>query len=142
MKALNTANDICRKCRQNLETMQCISAVRLAQAQGDDTHRHSQITNIVHKELATNCGQSNRPSTLYHKYEPHIMMENSNCRLYRLWSIATNRTVHNIRPDVVVLDKTNKQTNTLNRRGKSQQSQLSQHHHREATEVYRLETGL
>jgi hypothetical protein len=78
---LNTTGDICRKCWENLETVQHISSSCHALAQGDYTH-HNQVANIIYEELAIKCGLSKgRPMTNY-KYEAQSMLENSNFKLY------------------------------------------------------------
>jgi hypothetical protein len=52
LKDLNITNDICRKCREELETIQRITDACHALVQGGDTHCHSQVVNTVHQELA------------------------------------------------------------------------------------------
>jgi hypothetical protein len=44
---LNTTGNICRKCWENLETIQHITSLCHALAQGDYTH-HSQVATIVY----------------------------------------------------------------------------------------------
>ena len=51
-------------------------------AQGNYTHRHSQVANIVHQGLAIRCGQSKVPPVPYHKYEQQSVLENSHYKLY------------------------------------------------------------
>jgi len=107
---LNTTDDIYRKCRQKLETIQRITGGCRAQAH-DDTHRHSQIANIVHKELATKCGLPNGPPMQYYKYEPQTVMANSNCKLYMTGPKQQNE--QSVTSDRFLLDlttQTNKHT--------------------------------
>ena len=52
-----------------------------ALAQDDYILRHSQVANIVHKELVIKCGLSKEPPIPYYKYEPHYVLENSNYKL-------------------------------------------------------------
>jgi hypothetical protein len=53
-----------------------------ALAQGDYTHRHNQVANIVHQELALKRGLSNGPPMLCYKYEPQSVLENIiNCTM-------------------------------------------------------------
>jgi hypothetical protein len=42
----------------------------------------------------------------YYKYEPQSVLENSSYELYYDRSIRTDRTIHNNRPYIVILDKT------------------------------------
>jgi hypothetical protein len=53
-----------------------------ALAQDDYIHRHSQVANIVHKELVIKRGLSKEPPIPYCKYEPQSVLENSDYRLY------------------------------------------------------------
>ena len=52
LKDPDTNKEICRKCQQKLETIQHITVAFRALAQDDYTHRHSQVANTVHQELA------------------------------------------------------------------------------------------
>ena len=56
-KDLNITNDICRKCWEKWETIPHITGACHALAPGDFTHCYSQVTNIVHKEMAIKCGK-------------------------------------------------------------------------------------
>jgi hypothetical protein len=78
---LNTTGDICRKCWENLETVQHITSSWHALAHADYTH-HIQVANIVYGELAIKCGLSKGWPMTYYKYEPQSMLENSNYKLY------------------------------------------------------------
>jgi len=57
-------------------TAHTASACR-ALAQGDYTHRQHQVATIVHLDLAIECGLSKGPPTLYYKYGPQSVLENS-----------------------------------------------------------------
>jgi hypothetical protein len=46
---------------------------------------------------------------LHYKYEPQSVLENSHYKLYYGRFIITDRTIHNNRPDIVILDKTIKE---------------------------------
>jgi predicted amidophosphoribosyltransferase len=78
LKDQNITNNICRKCREKLETIQIITGACHAPAQGDYTHCHNEVANIVHPELAIKCGLSKKPPMPYYKYEPQSVLENSN----------------------------------------------------------------
>jgi hypothetical protein len=45
----------------------------------------------------------------YYKYEPQSIIGNSNYNLYYRRSIITDRTIHNNRPDIIILDNTIKE---------------------------------
>ena len=61
-------------------------------------HRHSQVANVVHQELAIKCGLSKGPLMPFYKYEPQSVLENSDCKLYSDRSIITGRTIHTTGP--------------------------------------------
>lgn len=77
-----------------------------APAQGDFTHRHCGVANIVHRELAIKCGLSHGPPMLDYKFEPQSLLEQSNCKPHCDRSSITDQTAHNNRPQIVTLDKT------------------------------------
>jgi hypothetical protein len=106
-------NAICRKCRETSETIRHVTGACYAIAQGDYIYRHNQVANIVHQELAIKCGLLKGPSTPYYKYDPQSVLENSNYKLYYDMSIITLRTIHNNRPDIVIVDKTIKEAHLI-----------------------------
>ena len=63
--------DICIKFREKSEKIQHITGARRGLAQSHYSHRHSQVANTVHQELAIKCALSNRPPIPYYKYELH-----------------------------------------------------------------------
>jgi hypothetical protein len=58
LKDPNITNDTCGKCQGKSETIQHITGACCALTEGDYTHRHSPVANIVPQELATSCGLS------------------------------------------------------------------------------------
>ena len=65
---------------------------------------------LVNQELADKCGLSKGPSMLCYKCEPQSVSENSRYKPYYDRPIITDRSIANNRPDVVVFDKTIKET--------------------------------
>ena len=49
------------------------------------------------------------PYSPHNKYEPHVALENDSCILYWDRSALTDKTVPFNRPDITLVDKTNKQ---------------------------------
>jgi len=74
---------------------------------------------------------------LHYKHESQPVVDNSSYKLYYDRSIITHQTIHSDRPDTVILDK-NYQRSLLNTSSNSSQSQPSEHHYQESSEVYRL----
>jgi len=70
LKDMNITNDICRKFRKKLETIQHITLAPHALAQDDYSHCHNQVTNIFHQELAIKFRLLKAPPMSYYKCEP------------------------------------------------------------------------
>ncbi|XP_052748657.1 uncharacterized protein LOC128200179 [Galleria mellonella] len=100
-------SDICRKCNSCPETIQHITGACKAIVQTDFKHRHDQVANIIHQKLAyqNNFITSIQP---YYKYKPESVLENSTAKLYFDRAILTDRTIHYNRPDITLINKTNK----------------------------------
>jgi len=58
-------------------TIQHITGACRSLTQGNHTHRHKKVANIVHQALAINCGLSKEKATPYYKYHPKSILENS-----------------------------------------------------------------
>jgi len=98
-------------------------------------HRHNQVANTVTQELAMKCELSKEPPMSY-KYDPQPVLQNATYMYYDRF-IITDRSVHNNKPDIIILHSTT--TAAYSTDVAIPQSQPSQHHHREAPEVRRLE---
>ena len=72
---------------------------------GNDTHRHNQVANTVHQEMANSCELPKGPSIPRCKYAPQSMLEKSNYKLYYYRYVLTYPIICNYRPDTAVLDK-------------------------------------
>lgn len=66
---------------------------------------HNQAVNNVHQEFANKCGLLKEISTPYCKYEPQSELGNSCCTLYQGRSFTSDRTVHNYRSNIFMLNK-------------------------------------
>lgn len=104
VKSVQAADDRCRKCREQSETIQHITGGCSALAQSDYLYRHNQVANIVHQELAFKCNLV-KDKLPYYKYKPSPVLESASFTLYYDRSIITDRAVHNNRPDIVLLSK-------------------------------------
>ena len=58
---------------------------------------HYQVANSVQQGLAIKCGLA----MSRFEYEPLSVLQKSNCKLHCIWSIVTDRTVHNDKPHTV-----------------------------------------
>ena len=90
------------------ETIQHITGSCKAIVQTDYKHRHDQVASIVHQKLALKYSLIPTPSVPYYKYSPETILENTSHKLYFDRAILTDRTVHYNRPDITLIDKTNK----------------------------------
>ncbi|PZC82879.1 hypothetical protein B5X24_HaOG209322 [Helicoverpa armigera] len=103
----NLNNDICRKCNSAAETIQHITGACKSIAQTDYKHRHDQVANVIHQKLAHQYKLINS-IVPYYKYIPETVLESPTTKLYFDRAILTDRTVHFNRPDITLIDKTNK----------------------------------
>nr|XP_049697160.1 uncharacterized protein LOC126054692 [Helicoverpa armigera] len=103
----NLTNDSCRKCNSSPETIQHITGACKSIAQTDYKHRHDQVANVIHQKLAHQYKLIDS-IVPYYKYNPETVLENSTTKLYFDRAILTDRTIHFNRPDVTLIDKTNK----------------------------------
>ena len=72
-RAWNITNGTCRRCWEKSETVPYISGTCYVLAQGNCTHCHNQVANMIHQELAIKCGLS--------KGKQHCIIE-MNYKLY------------------------------------------------------------
>lgn len=100
-------SDSCRKCLSAPETIQHVTGACKTIAQTDYKHRHDQIANIIHQQLATQYKLIGETQP-YYKYNPEIVLENLSTKLYYDRAILTDRTIHYNRPDITLVDKINK----------------------------------
>lgn len=103
-------DDKCRKCNTQPETIQHITGACLTLTQTDYTHRHNQLANIIHQQLALKHKLIQNTNTPYYNYKPQTVLENDSCKLYYDRAILTDRTIHYNRPDITLQDKNNKVT--------------------------------
>ncbi|KAK4883006.1 hypothetical protein RN001_006325 [Aquatica leii] len=83
--------DTCRKCHQYPETIEHITGGCKLLAGTDYTDRHNTAAKIIHQELA-------------------LKYENENCKLYWDRTLHTDKTIICNRPDITLLNKTQKHT--------------------------------
>ena len=96
--------DICRACHQPGESLRHIISGCSRLANGEYLHRHNQVARIIHQQLALkyNLVEAEVP---YYRYMPESVLENGHVTLYWDRSIITDRTVVANKPDIVVIDR-------------------------------------
>lgn len=110
IKDKNITDDKCRKCHVHSETIQHITGACPNLSQTDYTHRHNQIVNIIHKNIASKFKLIVDNHTPYYKYTPNKILENTTHKMYYDRAILTDKTIHCNRPDITLVDKLNKIT--------------------------------
>ncbi|MBF2463456.1 hypothetical protein ICI39_14075, partial [Listeria welshimeri] len=101
--------DICRACHSPGESIRHIISGCSRLANGEYLHRHNQVAKIIHQQLALRYGlvESEVP---YYRYVPDPVLENGRVTLYWDRSIITDRTVAANKPDIVVIDRSERRT--------------------------------
>ena len=108
LKDPNTQDDRCRKCQKSPETIQHIINACPLLTQNDYTHRHNQVAYYIHQKLAIIHKLIQTDVKPYYQYLPKPVLESSTWRMYFDRAILTDKTIHCNRPDITLLDKTNK----------------------------------
>ena len=105
----NTVTDKCRRCNIDSETIQHITSGCRLLAHTDYLHRHNQIANIIHQQLALD-NKLITARTPYYKYTPDSVLENETHKLYYDRAVLTDRERPNNRPDIILTNKRDKTT--------------------------------
>ena len=126
--------DACRLCGSSSETIQRLIASRPKPAQNTYKHRHYQVAkflpsvlphvqnqpkilintnmtrwpNFFHQELAKHLHLLKKPYSPYYKYEPQVVLENDNYKLYCGLNLSTDKTFVFNRLDTTLVANTKK----------------------------------
>lgn len=92
----------------NVENVKHITSACSSLAQTDYTHRHNQISHIVHQKLAIKHKLISGKVVPYYQYAPKPVLESQSHKIYFDRAILTDKTIHNNRPDITMIDKINK----------------------------------
>jgi hypothetical protein len=95
--------DLCRQCQKESETIQHITGA-CSQLVSTAYKRHDQVCKIIHQKLAYKYGLLNKTMP-YCKYIPNTILENEIIKFYWDRSLITDKTIHNNRPDMALVDK-------------------------------------
>jgi hypothetical protein len=108
---LNQPNidELCRRCGQEPETIQHITAACEQLAPTEYVQRDDSVTKVIHQKLAEGVELIEDKSP-YYKYTPANALENDNFKLYWNRSIITDKTIPSNRPDVTVMNKKKRRT--------------------------------
>ncbi|XP_044745135.1 uncharacterized protein LOC123306999 [Coccinella septempunctata] len=108
----NIPTDKCRKCSQALETIQHITSSCSILAPREYTHRHNAMAKVFHQAIANKTGLLTTVKKI-HEYVPKPLLENSSVKIYWDERILTDRMIPHNRPDIVVIDKTNRKATII-----------------------------
>lgn len=112
IKDTNTQDDRCRKCHQQAETINHITSGCKLLAGTDYTDRHNIAAKIIHQELAIKHNLITQ-RTPYYKYIPETILEDKTIKLYWDTTLHTDRTISHNRPDITLINKTDRTTYLL-----------------------------
>lgn len=100
----NIPSDSCRLCGDKTESIQHISGGCSIIAPKEYTNRHNDIAKIIHSHL---CLKHNilKNSIPYYKYQPENIGESDSVKIYWDTMLITDRRVLHNKPDIVVIDK-------------------------------------
>ncbi|XP_063825313.1 uncharacterized protein LOC135074861 [Ostrinia nubilalis] len=101
--------DICRACHRPGESLRHIISGCSHLANGEYLHRHNLVARIIHQQLALQYGLLESESP-YYQYQPVPVLENGHALLYWDRSIITDRTIVCNKPDIVVVDRSQRRT--------------------------------
>ena len=109
LKDSTLTTDLCRRCNIHTESIDHITSGCKLLASTDYTDRHNNIGKIIHMNLINTLGLANITNP-YYKYTPQTVIENKDFKIYWDNPILTDKTIVANRPDIVLIDKTNKKT--------------------------------
>lgn len=100
-------NDVCRKCLSKSETIEHVIAGCSALSEIAYLGRHNQVAKIIHSQLARKYHLIEN-STPYYRYLPQAVLESKDYLLYWDRPIRTDKSVDFNRPDILLIEKSNK----------------------------------
>jgi hypothetical protein len=97
------ADPTCRMCHQFPETIQHIVCGCPKLAKSEYQLRHDRMGKVIHWALARKWGFD--VAEKYFEHTPVAVLENENCKILWDFSIRTDRTIKNQRPDLTLVNK-------------------------------------
>jgi hypothetical protein len=106
LKQPNT-DELCKRCGNESETIQHITAACEQLAPTEYVKRHDGLAKVIHQKLAE-AAQLIEDKSPYYKYTPSNVLDNDNFKLYWNRSILTDKTIPFNRPDITFMNKKTK----------------------------------
>ena len=100
--------DKCRKCGNIGESIEHIMAGCPTLSESAYLGRHNQVAKLIHQHLALRHELIEKNTPPYYKYSPQEVLESANYLLYWDRPILTDRTVDFNRPDLILINKKEK----------------------------------
>jgi hypothetical protein len=100
---------LCRRCGEESETIQHITAACEQLAPTEFVKRHDGVAKVIHQKLAE-VAEWIEDKSPYYKYTPAKVLENDNFRLYWNRSTITDKTISSNRPDITFMNRKTKNT--------------------------------
>ena len=104
-------NGLCRMCGKRNETVMHILSECEKLAQLEYKKRHDRVATIIHWELCKHHGFPHCKNWYDHRAEP--VLENGNTKILWDFNIYCDRMIEARRPDIVIVDKKNKETKII-----------------------------
>ena len=101
--------ELCRRCGEESETIQHITAACEQLAPTEYVKRHDGLAKIIHQKLAEAAEMIDDKSP-YYKFRPASVLENENFKLYWNCSILMDKTISFNQPDITFMNKKTKNT--------------------------------
>lgn len=98
----------CRMCNERDETIMHILSECPKLAQTEYKKRHDKVATMVHWELCKQHGLHH--SQKWYEHRADAVMENDNVKILWDFNVRTDRVIEARRPDIVLIDKLNKET--------------------------------
>jgi len=109
------ADEVCRRCGKESETIQHITAACEQIAPTDYVKRRDGLAKVIHQKLAEAAELIDDKSP-YYKYTPANVLENENFKLYWNRGILTDKTIPFNQPDITFMNKKTKKEHLFDRR--------------------------
>ena len=105
-------SDICRVCRKEKETIYHVITSCEVFAPTKYLERHDNVCKYIHQLLLNEYGITNQ-KTPWYNHQPKAVEENERVKILWNFRIQTDHTIRNIKPDIVVIKKAQKEANII-----------------------------
>ena len=104
----NSLTDKCRLCTSSIETIHHIISGCTVLAKTEYIKRHNNVAKEVYIKIAEELTLLKKNENQWYKFEPKPVIENNGYKLLWDFPIQTDKELRHNRPDIIVIDKLNK----------------------------------